>query len=161
MCAISFAEDLCITSVNLQPVPTPTASTTPAALPWAAQQPWALAQAPAHLMPPSPYTFPLVNTSLFSPFLHAWITNSFVVKIHPEMFSSFFFFFLFPPFFVLNCWGLGALSSGYHNVSKHNRAKISPGNSVERAGACTFNRELNIYCSDLCDLHITFYTPHC
>lgn len=31
MCAISFAGDLCITSVNLQPVPTPIACTMPAA----------------------------------------------------------------------------------------------------------------------------------
>lgn len=36
---------------------------------------------------------------------------------------------------------LEAFFSAYHNVSKHNSAKISPRNHVERAGACTLNED--------------------
>lgn len=36
---------------------------------------------------------------------------------------------------------LEAFFSACHNVSKHNSAKISPRNHVERAGACTFNED--------------------
>lgn len=86
----------------------------------------------SHFSPGEHFSFLTISCSYFS-MDHQWLCRSTQ--------RCFLLFFLFPPFFVLNCCGLGALFSGYHNVSEHSSAKIFPRNCVGSAVACTFNKE--------------------